>query len=291
MNPKHLNGNHVNGTVSKVSIQGYEGSFHQAAARFYFGKDVKTISCSTFKDVVNIASNTNESDGGIMAIENTIAGSILANYNLLRKSNLCVTGELTLKIEQNLLVNPGVKIEDIHEVHSHPMAIQQCLKFLDNYNWKLVEAEDTASSARGVQQHKSKHVAAIASTLAAEIYQLEVLAPSIQTLKNNYTRFLVLQSREKAKEIPDANKASISFHTDNSMGSLAKVLTKIADYGIALAKLQSFTIASGDFTYGFHADIEFETPKLFYEMLEALKPLTEEIIVIGIYKKGTIWSL
>lgn len=291
MNPKQMNGNHVNGTATKISIQGCEGSFHQVAAEQYFGKHVEVIPCATFKDVVNIASNTSESDGGIMAIENSIAGSILANYNLLRKSSLRVTGELTLKIDQNLMVNPGVKLEDIHEVHSHPMAIQQCLKFLDNYNWKLVEAEDTASSARSIQHYKSKHIAAIASKLAAEMYQLEVIAPNIQTLKNNYTRFLVVQSPEKAQEVKDANKASVSFHTDNSLGSLAKVLTKIADYGIKLAKLQSFTIATGDFTYGFHADIEFETVNQFNEMLESLKPLTEEIIVIGIYKKGITWEL
>src|SRR5262245_64079258 len=120
----------------KVSIQGYEGSFHQVAAQQFFGKDTEVIPCATFKDVIRIASNKKESDGGVMAIENSIAGSILPNYNLLQKSNLKIVGEIYLQIRQNLLVNPGVKLEDIREVHSHPMAIQQCLDYLHQFNWK-----------------------------------------------------------------------------------------------------------------------------------------------------------
>ena len=290
MKANQING-HVNTKIPRISIQGCEGSFHQVAAQQFFGKDVQIIPCPTFKDVVNTAADINSSDGGIMAIENSIAGSILANYNLLRKSDLRVAGELTLKIEQHLMVNPGVKLEDIHEVHSHPMAIQQCLKFLDKHNWKLVEAEDTASSARNVHQYKSKHIAAIAGKLAAEMYQLEIIAPNIQTLANNYTRFLILQSKEKVQKIEDANKASINFHTDHSLGSLAKVLTKIAEYGIKLAKLQSFPIAGKEFEYGFHADIEFDTLEHFYEMIEAIKLLSEEVDVIGVYKKGNTWNL
>ncbi len=132
----------------RVSIQGYEGSFHQVAARQFFGKEVEVIPCATFREVVKIASSKKESDGGVMAIENSIAGSILPNYNLLKKSSLKIAGEVYLQIKQNLLVNPGVTLEDIREVHSHPMAIQQCLEFLDNYNWKLIETEDTALSAK-----------------------------------------------------------------------------------------------------------------------------------------------
>ena len=160
-----------------------------------------------------------------MAIENSIAGSILPNYNLLQKGNLKIVGEVYLQIKQNLLVNPSVKLEDIKEVHSHPMAIQQCFGYLDKFNWKLVETEDTALSAKHVHQHRSKHIAAIASKLAGEIYQLHNIAPNIHTLKNNYTRFLVLQRAEMVQEITDANKASINFNTDHSKGSLAKVLT------------------------------------------------------------------
>jgi len=191
----------------KVSIQGFEGSFHQEASRQFFGKDVEVICCSTFREVVKIAANKKESDGGVMAIENSIAGSILPNYNLLQKSNLTIVGEVYLQIKQNLLVNKGVRLEDIKEVHSHPMAIQQCFGFLDKYNWKLIESEDTALSAKHIQQHKSKHIAAIASKLAAELYDLDIIAPGIQTLKHNYTRFLILQREEVATEIDNANKA------------------------------------------------------------------------------------
>src|SRR5688572_9405457 len=177
----------------RIAIQGYEGSFHQEAARHFFGKDVEVIPCATFRDVIKIASNTKESDGSVMAIENSIAGSILPNYNLLQKSNLKVTGEVYLHIKQNLMVNPGVRLEDVREVHSHTMALQQCYDFLDNHKWKLVETDDTALSAKHIHQHKSKHIAAIASKLAAELFDLSIIAPGIQTMKNNYTRFLVLQ--------------------------------------------------------------------------------------------------
>lgn len=273
----------------RVSIQGYEGSFHQVAAQLFFSKNVDVITCDTFKEVVKIAGNKKESDGGVMAIENSIAGSILANYNLLQKSNLKVVGEIYLQIRQNLLVNPGVELADIKEVHSHTMALQQCYGFLDKYKWKLVETDDTALSAKHIHQHKSKHVAAIASKLAAELYNLDVLAPNIQTLKNNYTRFLILQREDMAKPIDDANKASVNFHTDHSRGSLAKVLTKIADGGINLSKLQSFPIPGSDFKYSFHADMEFDSVEQFNNVMETIKPLTAAIKIYGIYKQG-LWK-
>ena len=274
---------------TKVSIQGYEGSFHQVAAQQFFGKDTLVIPCSTFKDVIKIASHKKESDGGVMAIENSIAGSMLANYNLLQKSHLKIIGEIYLQIKQNLLVNPGVKLEDIREVHSHTMALQQCYDFLDKHKWKLVETEDTALSAKHVHQHKSKHIAAIASKLAAELFQLEVLAPGIQTMKNNYTRFLMLQRQEVAQTVIDANKASVNFHTDHSRGSLAKVLTKIAEGGINLSKLQSFPIPGSDFKYSFHADMEFDSINQFETVIDQIKPLTEEVKIYGVYKRG-LWK-
>ena len=275
--------------ITRVSIQGYEGSFHQEAAQQFFGKDVIVLPCATFRDVIKIASNKKESDGGVMAIENSIAGSILANYNLLQKSNLKIIGEIYLQIKQNLLVNPGVKLEDIREVHSHTMALQQCYDFLDKHKWKLVETEDTALSAKHVHQHKSKHIAAIASKLAAELFDLEVLAPGIQTLKNNYTRFLVLQRQDMAQLVFDANKASVNFHTDHSKGSLAKVLTKIAEGGINLSKLQSFPIPGSDFKYSFHADMEFDTINQFETVIDQIKPLTEEVKIYGVYRRG-LWK-
>jgi prephenate dehydratase len=273
----------------RVSIQGYEGSFHQMAARQFFGKKVDVIPCDTFQQVVKLAANKKESDGGVMAIENSIAGSILPNYNLLQKSDLLITGEVYLQVNQQLLVNKGVKQEDIREVHSHPMAIQQCFDYLDKHNWKLVETEDTALSAKHIFQHKSKHIAAIASRLAAELFDLDIIAPNIHTLKNNYTRFLVLQRKDEVVAIPDANKASIYFHTDHSRGSLAKVLTKIAEGGINLSKLQSFPIPGSDFKYSFHADMEFESIDQFNKIIEEIRPITEQIKIYGTYKKG-LWK-
>lgn len=271
---------------TKVSIQGYEGSFHQVAAQQFFGKDVSVIPCATFAEVVKIAGNKKESDGGVMAIENSIAGSILPNYNLLKKSNLTVAGEIYLQIRQNLLVNPGVELADIREVHSHPMALQQCLVFLDKYNWKLIETEDTALSAKHVHQHRSKHVAAIASKLAAELFNLDMIAPNIHTMKNNYTRFLILQKPGKHTTPEDANKASVNFHTDHSRGSLAKVLTKIAEGGINLSKLQSFPIPGSEWLYSFHADMEFDSIEQFNAVIDNIKSLTEEVKIYGVYRKG-----
>ncbi len=247
----------------RVSIQGFEGCFHQQAARHFFGNEVKVLPCATFREVIKMASNKKETNGGVMAIENSIAGSILPNYNLLQKSNLKIVGEVYLQINQHLLVNKGVALEDIKEVHSHPMAIQQCLQYLDKHNWKLVETEDTALSAKHVQQHKSKHIAAIASKLAAELFNLQIIAPNIHTMKNNYTRFLVLQREDVAENVAGANKASVNFHTDHSRGSLAKVLTAIAEGGINLSKLQSFPIPGSDFKYSFHADMEFDAQNSF----------------------------
>ena len=272
--------------MAKVTIQGYEGSFHQEAARQFFGKTVEVIPCATFRDVVKTGANKKESDGAVMAIENSIAGSILPNYNLLQKSNLKIVGEVYLQIKQNLLVNPGVKLEDIKEVHSHTMALQQCYDFLDKYKWKLVETEDTALSAKNIHQHKSKHIAAIASKLAAELYKLDVIAPSIQTMKNNYTRFLILQREEMALKVLDANKASVNFVTDHSKGSLARVLTTISEGGINLSKLQSFPIPGSDFKYSFHADMEFENMEQFQQVVEDIKPTIVELNIYGVYKNG-----
>lgn len=268
----------------KVSIQGYEGSFHQVAAQHFFGDDVKVIPCATFREVVKVASNKKESSGGIMAIENSIAGSILPNYTLLQKSNLKIVGEVYLRIEQNLLVYPGVRLEDIKEVHSHPMALLQCMNYLEKYNWKLIETEDTALSAKHIHNKKSQHTAGVASALAAELFELEILAPNIHTQKDNYTRFLILQKEDVV--IEDANKASINFQTNHTKGSLAKVLSKISDEGINLSKLQSMPIAGTNFKYSFHADLEFDTVKQFDKALKAIKPLIEEVTVYGIYKNG-----
>jgi prephenate dehydratase len=272
----------------KVTIQGYEGSFHQVAARQFFGKNVEVIPCATFKQVVQIGEDSKQSDGGVMAIENSIAGSILPNYNLLQKSKLQVIGEVYLSISQNLLVYPGVKLEEIKEVHSHPMAILQCLDYLENQDWKLVETEDTALSAKQVRQHKSKHVAAIASKFAAQLFDLDVIGPDIHTLKNNITRFLIMVPAKQKVEVEDADKASIYFQTDHSKGILSKVLAKIAHGGANLSKLQSMPIPGSTFKYGFYADIEFEQKKQLDKLLAELKLMTKTFKLFGLYKKGKV---
>lgn len=272
----------------KVTIQGYEGSFHQVAARQFFGKDVDVIPCATFRDVVRIGEDAKQSDGAVMAMENSIAGSILPNYNLLQKSKLQVIGEVYLSISQNLLVYPGVKLKDIKEVHSHPMAILQCLDYLENHQWKLVETEDTALSAKQLRQYKSKHIAAIASKLAAQLFDLDIITPDVHTLKNNITRFLIMVPAKQKMVIADANKASIYFQTDHSKGILSKVLAKIAQGGANLSKLQSMPIPGSTFKYGFYADIEFEQKKQLDKLLVELKLMTNHFKVFGLYKKGKV---
>lgn len=271
-----------------ICIQGYEGSFHQVAARSFFGKQVEVIPCDTFRDLIRISLDKKQSAGGIMAIENSIAGSILPNYNLLQKSKLKVIGEVYLSISQNLLVNPGVQLSDIKEVHSHPMAILQCLDYLEKYDWKLVETEDTALSAKHIHQKHSKHAAAIASKLAAELYDMDVITPNIHTLKNNVTRFLVLKREKETLEVANADKASIYFQTNHSKGILAKVLLQIAEGGINLSKLQSMPIPGSNFKYGFYADLEFDNRKQFDRVLTSIESLTNNVKIFGIYKKGKV---
>lgn len=273
-------------SVKGIAIQGFEGSFHQVAAQTFFGKGTPVICCSSFRELVKKASDKKQSDGAVMAIENSIAGSILPNYNLLQKSDLKIVGEVYLQIKQNLLVNPGIRLEDIREVHSHPMAILQCIGYLEKFNWKLVETEDTALSAKHVHQHKSKHIAAIASKLSAELFDLEILAPNIHTEKNNYTRFLILKREPDADTIPDANKASISFSTDHTRGSLAKVLGIIAKAGINLSKLQSFPKPGSDWKYYFHADLEFDTIDQYNKLIKNILESISELKIYGIYKSG-----
>lgn len=269
-----------------VSIQGFEGSFHHSAVTKFFNDQVTVICCTGFREVVKIASDRRRSDGGFMAIENSIAGSILPNYNLIQKERLFIAGEIYLQINQNLLVNPGVGLDDIQEVHSHPMALLQCENFLETFpHWKLVEAEDTALSAKRIHDNGSKNIAAIGSSLAAKIYGLEIIAEKIQSNKENYTRFLFVTPVQNRVD-EESNKASINFHTNHSIGSLAKVLSVIADAGINLSKLQSVPIPEKQWKYSFHADLEFQAIDQFMRTIQHLRSKTESLSVLGIYKSG-----
>lgn len=269
----------------KISIQGFEGCFHQIAARHYFGEETMISPCASFSEVTREVSR-GDTDAGVMAIENSTAGSILPNYDLLQRSDLFVIGEIYLHICQHLMVMPGTDMKDIKEIHSHPIALLQCREFLEkNPAWRLVETEDTALSAKKIRQHKSKHIAAIASKLAADLYELDIKAKNIHTEKRNYTRFLILSKKEN-NGIILPNKSSLYFQVANTHGCLAKVLTAIGNENINLSKLQSFPIPGSEWQYYFHADLEFDQTDQFHRAIDAIDPLTKKLRILGTYQKG-----
>ncbi len=271
---------------NRVAIQGFEGCFHQIAAQNYFGDHVEIAPCVSFSEVVKkVSSGTVEA--GVMAIENSTAGSILPNYDLLQRSDLYVVGEIYLHIRQHLIALPGVAMKEIKEVRSHPMALLQCRPYLEEHpEWRLVESEDTALSAKELRQHKTRNVAAIASSLAADLYDLEIIKNDVHFEKKNYTRFLILNKEEKQKDLEQDHKASLYFQVENRSGCLAKVLSCIGDKQINLSKLQSFPIPGLDWQYYFHADLEFASMNQFDDVIECITPLTKRLRILGIYHKG-----
>ncbi len=268
--------------MQKVAIQGYEGSFHQIVAEKYFGLDIEIVPCATFREVARKV-KCGEVNYGVMAVENSIAGSIIANYGILQDANVQVAGEVYLHIMQNLLALPGVKLEDITEVESHPMALQQCHNFLDNYDWKLIESEDTAISAKHIAENALRTTAAIASRRAAELYGLDVLVPEINTIRNNYTRFMIIKMHDLLID-PRANKASLYFKTDHKQGSLVRALEVLEN--VNMSRLQSYPIPSEPWHYMFHIDLEFERLGDYAANLERLIRATEEVHVYGVYPNG-----
>lgn len=269
-----------------IAIQGFPGAFHQLAAQLHFGKEIEVIPCLTFRELVKRTQTDTNIDAALMAIENSIAGSILPNYSLLQNSNLLVVGEVYLAIQQQLLALPGVKLEDIREVHSHPMALLQCSGFLDAHSWKLIESEDTALSARKIAEGKHKHVAAIASTVAADLYGMNILATDIQSEKSNYTRFLVLEKENFGQTKKLADKASVFFEIRHESGSLARVLTLIASCHVNLSKIQSVPLPKNAWQYAFHVDMEFDDMDLFNNAIHKIKGHTEKLIIYGVYNRG-----
>ena len=223
--------------AKRIAIQGYPGAFHEMAARHYFeDTPVEIIPADTFQEVVQLVEDPEMADVGLMAIENTLAGGMLPNHKLVNNSGLHITGEIYLRVVQNLMVLPGQKIEDLKEVHSHYMAIRQCRKYFSQYpHIRLIESLDTALSAKDIRDGNLKGRGAIASKLAAEIYDLEIIGPSIETNKQNYTRFLVLQHQYfSGNDANKVDKASISFTTSHEAGSLNKVLSVLAAYDLSL---------------------------------------------------------
>ncbi|WP_236975924.1 prephenate dehydratase [Membranihabitans maritimus] len=270
--------------MKRVSIQGYPGAFHHIAATYYEGQTVDVVGRNTFEEVVEDVMSDDSIHYGMMAIENSIAGSLMKNYNLIQDSGVQIIGETYLRIRQNLLALPGIPIEKIKEVHSHPIALAQCEKFFKNYpHIRLVESIDTAETAHRIAEEGTEEIGAVASTLAAELYQLDTLAAGIETNKKNYTRFLVLDDK-----MPDLkfDKISISFTVSHAIGSLYRALENLAKNDCNLTKIQSVPILGKPWQYLFFSDFILRNPERLDDILADLSPHANQIKVLGKYKKG-----
>ena len=270
----------------KVAIQGVKGCFHEQAARQFYqdhGHIVpEIVECATFNGLYR-SMDLGEADAAVMAIENTVSGGLLPNFELLRKYDRKIRGEVFLRIQQNLMALPGQTIEDIKEVRTHYMAINQTREFFKNYPWiRLVESEDTAKSAAEVAQLGLKGVGAVASELAAQLYGLEILAESIETYKQNFTRFLIFDDALEVDKTK-VNKASMCFTLSHTPGSLAHVLTILSFYGMNLTRIQSLPIPGQEWQYFFYVDIKFDDHMRYEQALAAVRPLMEDLNILGEY--------
>lgn len=269
----------------KIAIQGEHGSFHEVAARQYFSyDDIELVPCSTFDLTLNTV-KAGEADFAVMAIENARSGSILYNYTLIRESGLKILGEHNLRVKQNLMALPDQQITDIREIRSHPIALAQCMTFLNQFpGVTLIESDDTAGSARQVSENRLMGVAAIAPAIAAEIYGLDILAEGIETYKQNYTRFHVVGSEDKGNT--KGNKVSICFSTGHKPGSLAKILVKLAELQINLSKIQSVPRLNGEWEYMFYLDLELNKNTKSAVIMRVLTRHTSNLEILGVYYKG-----
>ena len=268
-----------------IGIQGIKGSFHHIVANEYFGSNIDIDEFQTFEMMARQLAE-GKSDASIMAIENSIAGSIIPNYALIDEYNLSIVGEYYLKISHNLLALKNQSIDDIKEVHSHPMALLQCRDFFKKHpKIKLVEDTDTALSAKKIQLNNLKGIAAIASALASHLYALDVLAENIQTIKNNETRFVVLErSTPKSKSV--FNKASIKFELDHKRGSLATILNVLSDCKMNLTKIQSMPKIETPWRYSFFVDITFESLDDYFKAKSIIEIMAKDFKVLGEYKNS-----
>ena len=270
--------------TTKIAIQGIKGSFHHQVVKEYFSENVAIDECLSFEELID-SLLSGKSDQAVMAIENSIAGPIIPNYALIDKNNLHIIGEHYLSIHQNLMALKGQKIEDIKEVHSHPMAILQCMDFLKQYpNIKLVEDKDTAETARRIQEKQLTGIAAIASKTASEMYDLEIIAPEIQTIKNNMTRFVIIKKQNSFLPESEINRASIKFELDHKRGSLAAVLNVMSDCKLNLTKIQSLPKIETPWKYSFFVDVTFEKYEDFAKAKALLNIMAEYFKVLGEYK-------
>ncbi len=269
-----------------IAIQGIEASFHEVAAQKYFGKEINTIKCLSFQDLCDALKNK-KADYAVMAIENSIAGSLLQNYGLLQEYNFNVIGEVYLRIKMNIMALPGTKLEDLKFAQSHPIAIRQCSHFLKGLpHVQIQEKEDTAICAKNISEKKLVGVSAIASESAAEQFGLEILAKGIETNKQNFTRFLILSNT--AKTDIENNKASIFFQLPHDPGALANILNLFAKGKINLTKIQSVPIIGKAYEYNFHLDFEWQDYNNYLNVMENVRKITENLEILGEYKKGII---
>jgi prephenate dehydratase len=276
-------------TKLKIAIQGITASFHEVAAHKHFGNDITSVECMSFPDLCEALKN-NDADYAVMAIENSIAGSILQNYSLVQDYKFNIIGEVYLRIHQCLMALPGTKIEDLKLIESHPIAIRQCAEFLMKIkNAMLVDKEDTAAVAKQIADEKLVGVAAVASKAAAEKFGLEVLAENIETNKQNFTRFLILSKQASTSD--KNNKASISFQLSHHPGSLAKVLNIFHEKNIDLTKIQSVPVIGKPYQYAFHVDVTWENKSNYNEALKAITTFATDIIILGEYEKGDFNTL
>lgn len=275
--------------MKKVAIQGGLGAYHGIAAENFFKEKVEIVPCITFRDIFKeIRKDSNTI--GIMAIENTIAGSLLPNYELLKENKLPIAGEFKQRVSHCLAALPGKTIHDIKEVESHPIALMQCTEFLDSLpGIRVIEHEDTALAAKDVAEKKLQSTAAICSVNAAEIYGLNILARGIETNKHNFTRFLIFGHKWIVDEIQKdevINKSSIVFTLPHTEGSLSKVLSILSFYSISLTKIQSLPIIGREWEYQFYVDLKFSDLERYHQSLDAIRPLISELKVLGEYPEG-----
>ena len=269
-----------------IGIQGIKGSYHHIASESYFNENFNLRECLTFDHLVNEIEKS-EIDMGVMAIENSIAGSIIPNYALIDQNNLLIVGEVYFKINHNLMALNGQNINQINEVFSHPMALLQCKSFFSEYSHiRLVESDDTAYEARRISKNNLKGVAAIASIEAAKYYNLNVLFKSIQTIKNNITRFVIIQKRTNQPIIDNINKASLKFILDDKRGSLAAVLNAMSDCKLNLTKIQSLPVIEKPGKYAFFVDLIFDDINNYLKAKKILSIMASHFKVLGEYSNG-----
>lgn len=268
----------------RVAIQGIKASFHEEAAFRYFGEDIETVECNSFKQTCEELKNK-KADYVVMAIENSIAGSILPNYALLRDYHFQIVGEVYLPIQLHLLALPGVQFSDIKYVQSHPIAIRQCVDFFDEYpHLQVIESSDTAACAKRIREENLTDTVAIANKLAAELYDLQVLERRIESNKMNYTRFLILA--DKISENGTANKASLSFQVGNDIGSLATILNIFSEQEINLSKIQSMPVLGRRNEYNFYVDVEWQHAAQYDAAIRKALKHTINFTIMGEYQKN-----